>query len=84
MYVFQGLTTDGKYYISAFFPIRSALLVDKYEDAKDFPDLSANNAADLYATYLAQTVDRLNKAGQDSFTPNLDAIDAVLTSLKIQ
>lgn len=84
MYIFQGITTDGKYYVSAAFPVSSTLLADKYEDVKDFPDMNSSNAGDLFQQYMKQTTDKLNKAAASDFTPNLDQIDAILQSINIK
>ena len=75
IYTFQGLTSDGKYCIAAVLPVTH-------------PDLPADAAvnsdlANDFQSYLSQTVTMLNEQPADSFTPDLNALDALIRSLEI-
>ncbi len=72
-YVYQGLTADGEYYVSVMLPINAHLVL---------PPFNRQNmdAADVEA-YNQQAVDQLQKLSSSGFTPNLDAIDAAVSSL---
>jgi hypothetical protein len=80
IYAFQGLTTDGEYLVSIILPI-------------NHPDLPANmNAlaiseleaiAQDYEGYRAKMADLLADLPPASFIPDLDRLDALVTSLRI-
>ena len=63
-YTFQGLTSDGKYYISAFYPIA----------AKGLPETAATLATRNY----------LNRLSSADFTPDLDRMDDMIKSLRLE
>lgn len=74
LYTFQGLTTDGRYYISATFPVR----------ADSLPDEVATQEADFDVTAsLANTAEMLNGLAPEAFTPNLNLLDNLILSLRI-
>jgi hypothetical protein len=70
MYSFQGITLDGKYYVSVMMPIELAGLE------------SAPANADQYPNYLNTTVDRLRQAG-NPFNPSIESLDALVESLMV-
>jgi hypothetical protein len=76
IYTFQGLSEDGAYFIAAVLPVA-------------YPDLPANveaasaDFADDYEAYLAGVVEMLNQADPASFTPNLTALDEMMTSMTV-
>lgn len=74
VYTFQGLTTDGAYYVAAVLPVSHPDLPADIEDAPA-------EAADDYQAYLAGVVEMLNQADPASFTPALPALDEIMTSL---
>ncbi len=79
IYTFQGLTSDGKYYVAAVFPIIHA----------DLPDTNQANAqtqSDLeeFPTYLAETVAWLEQQPDTSFTPDLSVLDALIQSIEVK
>jgi hypothetical protein len=77
-YTYQGLTGDGRYYITAVLPI-------------NHPDLPANaqvndqQAQELrdFTAYLAKTVEWLEQQPGSSFTPDLANIDTLIQSIEI-
>ena len=79
IYTFQGLTSDGKYYVAAVLPV-------------SHPDLPANQqvndemAAKLsdFPAYLAETVAWLEQQPANRFTPDLAALDALIQSIEVK
>ena len=79
-YTFQGLTQDGKYYVSFFYPVRTDVLPDQFSDVSTAQeDEILNN----YAVYRARMHTELNRLSEDDFVPNLAKLDAMVGSLKI-
>lgn len=76
-YTFQGLTTDGKYYVSAFFPITHPSLPADSSDA-------ASVVGSDFVSYLSQTTQTLEGALDSSFTPDLATLDQIMQSLKVK
>ena len=80
-YTYQGLTSDGKYYVAAVLPV-------------NLPGLPADGNVDLdnppagfmedFPKYLADTVNMLDGGDASAFTPDLSALDATMGSLEIK
>lgn len=79
-YSFQGLTSDGKYYVAAALPVT-------------FPGLPADSllmvpTSDPFWTdmpgYKANTVKAFDEAATSVFTPDLAKLDAMLMSLEVK
>jgi hypothetical protein len=80
-YTFQGLTSDGKYYVAAVLPVNlPALPMDASVDLEHPP---ANFTED-FPTYLSDTVNMINGQPAGAFTPDLSALDAMIESLEIK
>jgi heat shock protein HslJ len=79
-YFFQGLTADGKYYLSFIFPVNSTVLPD---DGQSVPEATQNALNADYQAYLADVVDQLNAAAASDFSPNLDDLDRFVSSIAI-
>ena len=78
-YAFQGITMDGRYVISAEFPLRVPVLPDSIDYSTfDFDSFIPN-----YQTYLDETVAALDGAAPSDYTPSLATLDAVLQSLSV-
>lgn len=76
-YTFQGITTDGQYYIAAVFLPTTDL----------FPELVGFDPAEFYdqwPEYLAESIAAVNEAAPDAFTPSLDVLDAVVQSIRTE
>jgi hypothetical protein len=79
IYTFQGLTSDGKYYVAAVLPVSQ-------------PELPANEkvndemAARMsdFPAYLTETVTWLEKQPANSFTPDLAALDGLINSIEVK
>ncbi len=76
IYTFQGLTSDGKYYVAAVLPVTH-------------PELPASNEVSEgmlndYPAYISNTVLQLGQQNGNSFTPDLSQLDALIRSIEIR
>ncbi len=88
IYQFEGLTSDGKYYVIAILPATApGLPVDAKPDAVvpeggvPLPDL--NTANPDFAGYYAKVQHNLESLQPGAFTPSLEQLDALIGSLTI-
>ena len=79
-YTYQGLTDDGKYYVSAIFPL----------DLPDFHTQDAENQfakvmadTSLYPQYINEVKQRLGSAKPYEYFPVLTDLDKIVTSLNV-
>ncbi len=72
LYTFQGLTSDGNYYLAAFFPAFPTAI----------PAIQLPQGDDIRAYYL-NLIDRFDGISNDAYTPNLDNLDKMLSSLSV-
>jgi hypothetical protein len=80
-YTYQGVTSDGLYWISAILPVNLANLpVDA--DA-GFGGQTQEQFSNGYDAYILAAVGQLDATAPASFTPTLDALDALVTSITI-
>ncbi len=79
-YTYQGLTIDGKYYVSAIFPINLAALEQDEVKGRFKQDFQG----DEYEAYLADIGSLLSDARPEDFTPSLSDLDALVKSLVIE
>jgi hypothetical protein len=79
IYTFQGLTSDGKYYIAAVLPVT-------HPDLPATQQVSEQQAAELndFPAYLTKTVAWLDQQPSDSFTPDLAKLDALIQSIEVK
>ncbi len=77
-YTYQGISSDGKYYIAAVLPINSSLLQDL---ALDQAGLEA--MAEKYPEYITNMTELLRSEGGGVLTPSLEALDSMMMSLEI-
>ncbi|HEX9330943.1 MAG TPA: hypothetical protein VF896_03570 [Anaerolineales bacterium] len=84
-YHFQGLTTDNRYYVIAILPITAAILAENETPAAPVPsggvpiptDVGPNNV------YYSSVTEKLNSLFSDSYTPSLNALDALIQSIVV-
>lgn len=85
-YTFQGITNDGKYYLSAVLPASAAFLVNfpspEYPAPPDgvpfnWDDFMQNEA------HIEAVKQKLNSAAPETFTPALASLDALIQSVKV-
>ena len=85
IWVFEGITNDGKYYILASFPVRASFLpntsTDEFEgySSDNYEKLSKNNKK-----YVSLIKRRLDTFPANQFQPNLENIEELISSLKIK
>jgi hypothetical protein len=81
-YTFQGLTSDGKYWVSVILPISSANLM---ADGKNPPNgQTMEEFANNYKTYITNTASQLNGQSPESFTPAINQLDAMIKSIQVK
>lgn len=73
-YTYQGLTSDGKYYIAATFPVSVNI---PFAPAPSGTDANATNS------YNQDVVNKLSQTDNSMYTPNLDLLDALIKSIKV-
>ncbi|MBW6473328.1 MAG: hypothetical protein K0B14_09415 [Anaerolineaceae bacterium] len=79
IYTYQGLSSDGKYYVAAVFPVNHA-------DLPDTNQVTAQQQSDLekFPTYLAETLAWLGQQPDASFNPDLSKLDALVQSIVVK
>jgi hypothetical protein len=79
-YSFQGLTSDGAYYIAAMIPVKTPILPDVPEsmDAEQYNQFASN-----FETYIADITTQLNGLPPQSFVPDLSLLDAAMSTFQI-
>ena len=82
-YFFSGLTKDGKYYVIAILPINAPGLPEN-DESGEFPNPNdPTNAENALQEYYNNVTLLLNNIQADSFTPNINLLDALINSIKI-
>lgn len=80
IYTYQGLTSDGTYYVAAVLPVtHPSLPADGTVTGDEPPEFSSD-----FPTYLANVVSTLNPQAANTFTPDLTQLDAMMSSLEIK
>jgi hypothetical protein len=74
-YTFQGLTSDGRFYVSAVMPVSNAILPDENSVVVD------QAFADNFSNYIAGLEQELSAAPASSFIPGLTLLDEMIASL---
>ena len=88
-YTYQGLTADGEYWVSAFFPVNAAFLqaspdsVDVPPGGIAIPSMSSPTFETDMETYYNTIQPMLTATADNAFTPALDCLDLYLQSLQI-
>jgi hypothetical protein len=91
-YIFEGLTSDGKYYVLAEMPARVDFLPEDspeefegYKSSYLFEDyLHPNEIKPRYKKYISQITQRLENLPRDKYKPNLKYFEEIISSLKIE
>lgn len=89
IYQFQGLTSDGKYYVIANLPVNAAFLAADENPGSalppegiPLPDLNTADAAQINA-YVQAVAEKLNATPPESYTPTLAQLDALVQSIQV-
>ena len=79
IYVYQGLSSDGEYYVIAILPVNLAGLPadSNWNGQQPAP-------GDAYKKYVNDVVGQLNLQAASAFTPDLNSLDALMQSIQIQ
>jgi hypothetical protein len=80
-YTFQGITSDGKTYISLILPVNNPVL---QADEGPIPGSDFTAFSNNFETYLTGIKTQLNASPDDSFTPNLQLLDEMVQSLTLK
>jgi hypothetical protein len=77
MATFQGLSSDGGWYVSVIQHLETSLFPEE-------PSLrDIRRAARQWDAYLAESVTALEAAASEDFTPSLETVEALVASLDI-
>jgi len=88
-YAFQGLTADGKYWVSAMFPINHPILPATYDSTEvpaggiAIPQMTSATYVEDMNTYYVNMKALIESQPADSFTPAMDCLDRYIASLSI-
>jgi len=74
-YTFQGLSTDGTWYVSVSWVVDATMFPARIS-AKE-----ANHQANRWVKYISESISTLNAAAPAAFTPPLTSIDALVRSI---
>ena len=94
-YIFQGISKDNRYYISATFPVSLPLLPKSFETTKfenyelplEFFSENKKQYSDnqeKYDRYISEIQTKLQNTPPQNFEPNLQYFQKIITSLKIK
>ena len=88
-YHFEGLTSDGKYYIVAILPVNLSFLPTDNNPDSPLPSggiaFPQNNASGTdFENYFKQVGSRIDATAPDHFNPSLNTLDALVQSISVQ
>lgn len=79
LYTFQGISTDGAYYVSAVFRVNPETLPTEMQSDFDYQAF-----LDQLPTYLDESAVQLSNAAPETFAPALGLLDEVVQSFAIE
>lgn len=85
VWIFEGITNDGKYYVRAIFPIRASFLPDRATD--DFEGYSLSDYSRLSKRneqYISLIRRRLDSLPSNQYQPDLENLINIISSLKVK
>lgn len=80
-YTFQGLTSDGNYYVAAVMPVSNPVL---QATGDDIPGGDYQAFGDTFLEYIDEIKTLLMGQPNSSFVPDLSILDALFQSLRIE
>ena len=84
-YNFQGLTSDGRFYIVAILPVNAPFLAPDDNPQSVLPSDGIPLTTEMPDdAYYAAVVSKLDQTAPDIFTPTLTQLDALIQSITIQ
>jgi hypothetical protein len=92
VYVFQGLTSDERHYISAIMPVSAPFLADRVVDPAKVPEVDGVaypefNSPDFdseYTRYREAIARKLDSTSPEEFSPALGVLDELIESFEIE
>ena len=84
-YHFQGLSSDGNYYIVAILPITAPILPEDEKPEATVPQggIPIPAAVGPNQVYYYSVTEALNTLALDAFTPSLEALDALIQTINV-
>lgn len=90
--IFQGISNDNQSFVFMRFdvsaqdlpPSNGAKYPEKYKKLNDVSNHLSENYQQLYRKYALETALKLDKTPSADFTPNLDKVEELIRSLKIE
>jgi hypothetical protein len=85
-YHFEGLTSDGEYYIIAILPIIAPVLAENEKPESSVPagGVPIPTSVGPNDVYYFSVTEKLNSLSPDSYTPMLNALDALIQSILVK
>jgi hypothetical protein len=80
-YTFQGLTDDGAHYVAAILPVTHAGLP---ASTGSVPEAERQAQLDNFGQYVEETTAMLEAQADESFTPSLAQLDALVESIRVE
>jgi hypothetical protein len=81
-YTFQGITDDGQFYVSAFFPVQTGIFPTEPPACPQCGDPAYDPFVEWTAT-LTEQLGQLNAQAEDEFSPSLLVLDELIRSINI-
>lgn len=81
-YTFQGLTSDGQFYVSAFFPVETGIFPTEPPACTQCGDPNYNPFPEWEAL-LTEQLNQLNAQPEAVFEPSLQVLDELVQSIQI-
>jgi hypothetical protein len=75
-YTFQGISVDGQYYVSLRIPLNASMFPSEIAADFNYDELATN-----YEAYVASSIETLNAASPDAFSPSLSLLDEFIASI---
>jgi hypothetical protein len=84
-YHFEGLTSDGNYYVIAILPITVPILPEDEKPEASVPAGGVPIPADIGITnsYYSAVAGKLNSLAPDAYTPSLRFLDSLIQSIQV-
>ncbi len=83
-YYYQGLTEDGRFYVSFKWPVATSLLPNTVNDASEETVQAASESRESYDAYQAALKAELNALSPSDWVPDLTQLDAMIASLTFE
>jgi hypothetical protein len=75
-YTFQGITSDGQYYVSAILPINIGFLIG-------YPTPTDQGDFEFIESEVERVTEQLNNSKPEAFTPSMLTLDALIQSISV-